>query len=54
LRWIELTDDCGQLLPIKAEGLCEGPDGVLYVVLDPDAPDRPSELCRLALAGPWN
>lgn len=41
--------------PLKAEGIAldpERPDRA-WIVLDPDDPARPTELCEVRLAGPW-
>ncbi len=52
VRWAPLTDEAGRALAVKAEGL-EWQDGGAWVVLDADDPDRPSELLRVELRGPW-
>lgn len=53
-RWTPLTDASGQPLVDKVEGLAPGaaPDEVLLVT-DPDDPERPAELLRVRLDGPW-
>lgn len=53
LRFAELCDAGGRPCAVKAEGLAFGPAGEVHVVLDADDPARPSELCRVELAGPW-
>jgi hypothetical protein len=55
-RWAPLTDARGELVAIKVEGLADVPDGEdgLYIVLDGDDPGAASELCRVALTGPWS
>ncbi|MFM8333312.1 MAG: DUF6929 family protein [Candidatus Methylumidiphilus sp.] len=54
-RWIELRDADGALLAEKVEGICPvaGRDGIIYVAVDADDPDRPTMLCEVALRGPW-
>jgi hypothetical protein len=54
-RWTELREPHGGLFPAKVEGVCAVPgrEDRLYVVIDEDDPDRPSELCEIALSGPW-
>lgn len=54
-RWIELRDADGGLLAEKVEGICPalGRDGIIYVAVDADDPDRPTILCEVALRGPW-
>ncbi len=50
-----LVDRYGHRLVAKAEGIAwraAEPDRV-DVVFDPDDPERPSELCRVELRGPW-
>ncbi|HEU5055368.1 MAG TPA: hypothetical protein VFU21_02530 [Kofleriaceae bacterium] len=54
LRFAPLTGGDGEPVAVKAEGLAFGPDGVAWVVLDADDPARPSDLCRVELAGPWS
>ncbi len=53
LRCAPLCDGAGRPLAIKAEGLAFGPGGEVHVVLDADDPERPSDLCRVELTGPW-
>lgn len=53
LRFAPLTDGTGRPPAVKAEGLAFGAGGAVYVVLDADDPARPSDLCRVELAGPW-
>jgi hypothetical protein len=53
LRYAPLGDGDGRPLAVKAEGLAFGPGGAVHVVLDADDPARPSDLCRVALDGPW-
>jgi hypothetical protein len=54
-RFCELLDADGQLAAVKAEGIAAVPgrSDVVYVVLDADDPDLPSELCTVELTGPW-
>jgi hypothetical protein len=53
-RWTELLDADGGHFDGKVEGVARGTrPGVLYVIVDRDDPDRPSELCEVELAGPW-
>ena len=55
LRTAVLRDVDGAPAALKAEGIVrdrDRPDRAL-VVLDADDPDRPSELCTMALTGPW-
>jgi hypothetical protein len=58
-RWIELCDERGRAsggaAAVKAEGIALDParPGRAWVVLDPDDPDRPAELCDVELRGPW-
>lgn len=53
-RWTELCDADGGPLALKAEGLVSGRErGQLWVVVDHDAHDRPSELCEVRLGGKW-
>ena len=54
LRFAPLTDGDGRALAVKAEGLAFGEGGAVYLVLDADDPARPSDLCRVELAGPWH
>jgi hypothetical protein len=52
LRWAPLTDGAGRTLPVKVEGL-DWHDGGAWAVTDADDPERPSELLRVELRGPW-
>jgi hypothetical protein len=55
-RWTALREPDGARCAAKVEGIALVPgarDRVL-VTLDPDDPDRPSELCEVTLAGPWH
>ncbi len=54
-HWIELRNTDGSLIAEKIEGLCSARDreGLIYVVVDADDPNRPSTLCEVALEGPW-
>lgn len=54
-RWTLLRDPSGAALADKAEGLALDPadPSRALVVIDRDDPDAPSELCEVALAGPW-
>lgn len=55
LWWAPLVDRDGGVLPVKAEGLAFDPGDRrrLLVALDPDQPERASELCQVVLDGPW-
>jgi hypothetical protein len=55
-RWTVLTDAAGTPFDAKVEGLLVDPDapGRLLVVTDADDPGVPSELCTVALSGPWS
>ena len=52
VRWAPLTDTSRQLLPFKVEGLAAVDDATdrLYVVIDADDPEAPSELCTVELS----
>lgn len=54
-RWALLEDGGGQPFAGKVEGVEFLPDDPtrLYVVVDRDAPEVASELCEVALEGPW-
>ncbi len=55
VRWTNLVDARGEPARVKAEGVVarrDRPDA-LWIVLDPDDPDRPAELCDVHLEGPW-
>ena len=54
-RWAPLLDDRGGLFPGKVEGLAWSDAARLRIcaVVDHDDPDVPSELCTIALEGPW-
>lgn len=54
-RWTFLEDERGDPLLAKAEGIVMHPNdpGRGYVCLDPDDPDRPTELCEIELSGNW-
>lgn len=53
-RWIELRQPDGELFPFKVEGLCAAAEaGRLYMVVDVDDPERPSELYEVEPSGPW-
>ena len=55
-RWVELRAADGALFAAKVEGVCPVPGRPdrLYMVVDEDAPARPSEWCEIALSGPWH
>jgi hypothetical protein len=55
VRMCLLLDEQGEPCRDKAEGLCLSPENPaeLLVVFDPDDPDRPAELARVRMAGPW-
>jgi hypothetical protein len=54
-RWTALREPDGALLQAKVEGLAPDPGDAtrLWVVIDRDAHDVPSELCEVRLAGAW-
>jgi hypothetical protein len=54
-RWALLEDEAGQPFAGKVEGVELRPDDStrLYAVVDRDAPEVASELCEVALQGPW-
>ena len=54
-RWATLEGEAGQPFSGKVEGVELRPDDAtrLYVVVDRDAPEVASELCEVALEGPW-
>lgn len=52
LRWSRLLEADGQVSRRKAEGLVMDDDGqAAWLLTDPDAADRPAELCRVLLEG---
>jgi hypothetical protein len=55
VRTTDLLDADGHIAAVKGEGLVSvpGEPGRVYVVLDLDDPDLPSELCTVELSGPW-
>lgn len=55
-RWAPITDQSGEVLRVKVEGLVEDParDVHLFVVLDADDPAAASELCTVELSGSWD
>ena len=54
-RWAELTDASGRPWIGKAEGIALVPGTRrALVVVDPDEPDQPSELCEVELSGSWS
>jgi hypothetical protein len=53
-RWTAIRDSAGVPLRHKVEGLALDDDGRgAWLLSDADDPARPSELCRVELAGPW-
>jgi hypothetical protein len=54
-RWTAFTHPDGSLFNAKVEGLLPvlGATNDLYVVIDSDSADVPSELCTVELRGPW-
>ncbi len=50
-RWTPIVDAAGDPFADKVEGVAFDDAGRLWVVIDQDDPDRPSELCEVALAG---
>lgn len=55
LRYAPLTDAEGRRTLDKVEGIVALPGTTdrVFVVIDPDDPARPSELCEVVLGGPW-
>ncbi len=55
-RWTRLLDATGRPFDCKVEGLSFDPadPGRGFVVLDPDDPAVPCDLCRIRLTGPWS
>jgi hypothetical protein len=55
LRYARLTDAEGRSTRDKVEGIVAIPGTTdrVFVVIDADDPSRPSELCEVALGGPW-
>lgn len=53
--WTPLLTESGAIFAGKAEGIALAPrdPGRVYVVVDSDASDVPSELCEVVLEGPW-
>ncbi|HYW49377.1 MAG TPA: hypothetical protein VE861_02160 [Gemmatimonadaceae bacterium] len=54
-RWTQILDEKGEPFAGKVEGLVLDPrqPSRALVVVDVDDWSRPSELCELALGGPW-
>ena len=54
-RWTAIRDEAGKLFEGKVEGLVldPGDPSRALVVIDVDDFARPSELCEIALTGPW-
>lgn len=54
-RWTHLLDERGQKLKEKAEGVALDPGNpsCAWLCIDPDDPDRPSDLCEVELSGSW-
>jgi hypothetical protein len=55
VRFTDLLREDGSPAIEKAEGVLPWPERSdrAWVVIDPDDPDRPAELCEVALEGPW-
>jgi hypothetical protein len=51
-RWTPVVDADGAPFLAKVEGVAFDGAGRLWVVVDQDDPDLPSELCELAIGGP--
>ena len=51
--WAPVTDESGEIVPCKLEGLSLVRPGELWGVVDADDAERPSELLHLSLEGPW-
>jgi hypothetical protein len=54
-RWTHLLDERGQKLKEKAEGVALDPGNpsCAWLCIDPDDPERPSDLCEVELSGSW-
>jgi hypothetical protein len=54
-RWTQLLDAEGGMFTGKVEGIAFWPDRPdrLWAVVDADDPERPSDLCEVALEGDW-
>lgn len=54
-RWAPLHDVAGRPYPAKIEGIAVSTEDpmLVYVVVDRDAHDVPSDLCEVVLEGPW-
>src|SRR5262245_1398589 len=54
-RWAPLCDERGEVSRVKAEGVAIHRERAnrVWVVIDPDDPNQPAELCEVALEGPW-
>jgi hypothetical protein len=54
-RWTAIRDEKGKVFRGKVEGLVLHPSDAMraLVVIDVDDYERPSELCEVALEGPW-
>lgn len=54
-RWAPLLGADGAAFPGKIEGVMPttGDESTVWVVVDTDDYERPSELCEVALSGPW-
>ena len=54
-RYTDLIDPHGHRAAVKAEGILPDPHDRtrVHIVLDPDDPDRPAQLCTARLSGPW-
>jgi hypothetical protein len=55
IHWTELIDKKGNRFCGKVEGLTflENDSKRVFVVVDQDSPDEPSQLCEVELIGPW-
>jgi hypothetical protein len=55
IRWAEVSYKDGHRFSGKIEGVAflENNRDRVFVVVDPDSPNKPSELCEVHLMGPW-
>jgi hypothetical protein len=55
IRWAEVKYKDGQRFSSKIEGVAflENERDRVFVVVDQDSPNEPSELCEILLTGPW-
>ena len=55
VRWTQLRDKQGKAFDGKVEGIALDPENSerAWLLIDRDDPERATELCRVALKGPW-